>query len=99
MFKAPFSFKGRIRRTEYGISLIIHTIAYFFSLLLGQNAPFLFLILIIPIIWFGLAQSVKRSHDLGNTGWYILIPFYGIWLLFVGGDAGPNEYGEDPKQN
>ena len=26
MFKAPFSFKGRIRRLEYGISVIIHSI-------------------------------------------------------------------------
>jgi uncharacterized membrane protein YhaH (DUF805 family) len=26
MFKKPFSFKGRIRRTEYGISFIIYVV-------------------------------------------------------------------------
>ena len=44
-----------------------------------------------------MAQAVKRSHDLDNTGWYILIPFYGFWLLFAEGTRGNNKYGEDPK--
>ncbi len=26
MFKRPFSFEGRIRRTEYGLSLVIYAI-------------------------------------------------------------------------
>jgi uncharacterized membrane protein YhaH (DUF805 family) len=100
MFKAPFSFEGRIRRTEYGLSNIIYTIFLIVLFVLAMNVPsasFAF-ILIIPMMWFRLAQAAKRSHDLGNSGWFILIPLYGFWLLFGPGIAGENEYGEDPKE-
>ncbi|GJH40994.1 hypothetical protein RCZ04_15440 [Capnocytophaga sp. HP1101] len=51
------------------------------------------------LFWFILAQSVKRSHDLGQSGWYILLPFYNpFFLLFSEGVSGKNEYGEDPKK-
>ena len=28
---------------------------------------------------------IKRAHDLGLSGWYILIPFFGFWLFFAPG--------------
>ncbi len=63
------------------------------------NATFsaLFLLLYIPGYWFICAQNAKRCHDLGNTGWFQLIPFYGLWMLFADGDYGMNVYGENPK--
>ncbi|AJR03748.1 DUF805 domain-containing protein [Siansivirga zeaxanthinifaciens] len=100
MFKNPFSFKGRIRRTEYGLSAIIY---YFFITLtdiLGfQDGEYAipFLILLIPIFWFMLAQGAKRCHDRGNSGWYQIIPFYSLWMLFGDGEYGPNAYGNNPK--
>lgn len=112
MFKAPFSFSGRIRRTEYGISIIIMVfIIYFFMVIIGEITmslrngvpPFLVLILMlivmIPLLWFRLAQGAKRCHDLGNSGWYQLIPFYHFMLLFAEGERFTNRYGEDPKGN
>lgn len=100
MFQAPFLFDGRIRRTEYGISCIVYSISYFFILILaaGTHIPLLFLyLLIIPLLWFSWAQGAKRCHDLGKSGWWQLIPFYGFWLLFEAGQKYPNKYGEDPK--
>ena len=100
MFKAPFSFSGRIRRTEYGISIIINSILNFFlSAIIGStNGDAAFLaILYIPMLWFIWAQGAKRSHDRGNSGWYQLIPIYPVVLLFGEGEIGPNRYGEDPK--
>jgi uncharacterized membrane protein YhaH (DUF805 family) len=99
MFKTPFSFEGRIRRTEYGVSMIIYVIVVVILNLLAMAGPvaaFGF-VLIIPMIWFLWAQGAKRCHDLGNSGWYQLIPFYGLWMLFAAGNVGENEYGHDPK--
>lgn len=58
MFEAPFSFSGRIRRTEYGLSLIINSVLSFFISLIvrGTNGDAVFLfILYIPMCWFILA--------------------------------------------
>ncbi len=100
MFKNPFSFEGRIRRTEYGLSFIILFVGAFISGLIigitGLPAGMVYLLL-IPLYWFFWAQGAKRCHDLGNSGWWQLIPFYGFWLIFVEGEQEINEYGENPK--
>ena len=108
MFKNPFSFEGRIRRTEFGISYIIYSVtAFIFSIVLDKmvendddNIMLLILIYLvyIPLIWFVIAQGAKRSHDRGNSGWYQIIPFYGLWLLFADSESGKNEYGLNPKE-
>jgi len=101
MFKAPFSFKGRIRRTEFGISYIIYTlIAVIAQLLLETEDSFSIIfafLLYILLLWFFIAQSAKRCHDRDNSGWYQIIPFYIFWLLFAESDFGDNSYGPNPK--
>lgn len=104
MFKRPFSFEGRIRRTEYGISFLVYFVWNFIGDVLMQNpepsvGECLFVLLpLIPMIWFLWAQSCKRCHDRGNSGWYQLIPFYFFVLLFGEGEPGSNDYGDNPKE-
>jgi uncharacterized membrane protein YhaH (DUF805 family) len=57
----------------------------------------IFLITFIPMIWLNLAQGAKRCHDRDNSGWYQLIPFYGLWMLFAKGDYEENDYGVSLK--
>lgn len=100
MFKNPFPFKGRIRRTEYGLSYLIFMIIYFGIAIMSEiNESFSIILFftIIPLFWFRLAQGAKRCHDRGNSGWYQIIPFYTLWMLFADSDYGPNEYGPNPK--
>ena len=59
-----------------------------------------YLITLIP----GLAVTIRRLHDTGMSGWYILItliPYIGILILLIfmlqEGTSGPNKYGPDPK--
>lgn len=98
MFSRPFSTEGRIRRLEYGISFII---GYFIMLLVNVlllNKEYSYLVFAyVPIIWFNLAQGAKRCHDLGNSGWYQLIPLYGFWMIFQEGQIEKNRYGTNPK--
>jgi uncharacterized membrane protein YhaH (DUF805 family) len=102
MFTDSFSFEGRIRRLEYGLSLIISSCVGAFNLfILGSSDAFIVIVLYWIILianWeFLLAQGSKRSHDIGNSGWWQLIPFYSLYILFAEGDRGENEYGPNPK--
>jgi len=101
MFKNPFSFDGRIRRMEYGLSIIVYTAFSIISSLIsesgGSAGPIIMLVLLIPMLWFQLSQGAKRCHDLGKSGWWQIIPFYSLWMLFQDGEHGRNEYGPNPK--
>lgn len=99
MFKNPFSFKGRIRRMEYGLSMIIYVflLAIVNSIFQSRGDAMFLLIAYIPLLWFALAQGAKRCHDRGNSGFFQVIPFYGLWMLFADGNIGANEYGYNPK--
>lgn len=96
MFKKPFSFKGRIGRTEYIISYIFFIAFYF---LVGPTVETsdmgsLLGLLMIPILWFLLAQGAKRCHDTGRSGWWQLIPMFWIILLIAKGEIKANKYGD-----
>ena len=99
MFKNSFSFDGRIRRTEYGISLIIFYISLqIISFLIAETKKLEILeLLFIPLIWFIAAQGSKRCHDKGKAGWYQIIPFYVFALIFTDGDNRENKYGLNSK--
>lgn len=102
MFKNPFSFKGRIRRTEYGLSLIIFYVLYILvaSMVQGSGSgKEIFIVFYIPLFWFLWTQGTKRCHDRNNSGLFQIIPYYVFWLVFAEGDIGENEYGPSPKGN
>lgn len=99
MFANLISFEGRIRRAEFAITLILcyfvrsSLLAIFGELNLLSTISSVFLVLIF------FSQSVKRLHDMDQTGWLAILPVYNpILLLFVDGTRGKNQYGEDPKR-
>ena len=55
-------------------------------------------------LWVGLATGVKRAHDRGKSGWWLLlllVPLAGFiwWLVDLGileGDEGANRFGPVP---
>lgn len=101
--KHLFSFKGRIGRLEYFLTFIIYTFAYAMPMQaipaddLSAGFSLVWLLLFVPAIWILYAQGAKRSHDIGNSGWYQLIPFYILWMTFAKGDKHDNEYGPSRK--
>lgn len=99
MFTNIFSFSGRIRRLEYGLTFILTYVAIFVAALVSaalQSEAVLFA-LYVPILWVYLAQGCKRCHDRGNSGVFQIIPFYGLWMLFADSEPGANQYGPNPK--
>ncbi|MFC5046257.1 DUF805 domain-containing protein [Aquimarina hainanensis] len=107
-------FNGRARRKEYWFfalfNLLFAIVAIILDNVLGiaireiGYGP-LYGIYALATIIPGLAVAVRRLHDIGKSGWMILIafiPFIGaIWLLILfttDSDPGENEYGPNPKQ-
>lgn len=94
--------RGRIRRRYYILSLI--PIFFAFKIIevgLYNTESILmhdfFLVFALFVIWINIGLRIMRSHDVGNSGWCVLIPFYGIWLIFANSEKGTNKYGQNPK--
>ncbi len=101
-------FDGRVRRRtfwtfvliNFAISIAITVVIGILSDALASMLSGLFgLAVLLPSIGLG----IRRLHDTGRSGLFMLlalIPFVGLVLLYfcaLEGDAGPNEYGPDPK--
>lgn len=92
-------FSGRARRKEYWMFYLINVIISILLSVIGTAIDFIFLgniyslALLVPTI----AVGVRRMHDTNHSGWFLLVPFYNLYLLCINGDAGENKYGADPK--
>ena len=100
------NFKGRSRRSAYWyaylFNLLVTVPIAMFSL---QIDPTTGVVTYGPLyyIWGlgnmipGLAVAVRRMHDVGKSGWFILIPIYNIVLLATDSQPGTNNYGPAVK--
>lgn len=92
------TFEGRASRSEYWWYALG---SFIVSLLLGL-IPFVGLLISLALFIPGLAVAVRRLHDTGRSGWFMLlalIPFVGaiVLLVFMVQPSGPaNKWGEGP---
>ena len=99
-------FNGRVRRKEYWsfilVYLIISVVLGVVDQILGKLG-FLGFLFSLALLLPSLGLLVRRLHDTGKSGWWILLGFTGIgvfvvlYFACVEGTVGSNEYGEDPK--
>lgn len=113
VLKKYAEFNGRSRRTEYWMFQLINFVIYIvlygagFALMksgIGYILLVICLIYALAIIIPSLAVCVRRLHDTGKSGWWILIgliPIIGgiVLLIFMVLDSEPgsNQYGPNPK--
>ena len=81
-------FNGRASRSEYWW--------FFLATFIVSYIPFIGFIASIAALLPSIAVAVRRMHDTGHSGWFVLIPFYNLYLCIIAGTPGPNEYGDDP---
>jgi len=107
-------FRGRARRKEYWMFVLFYLIFAIVAVILDnvlgtaiENIGYgLFYILyVLAVLIPYLAVTVRRLHDVGKSGWMILIaliPLIGsIWLLVlmcIDSNPGENQYGPNPKE-
>lgn len=82
------SAEGRIGRRDFWIGFVIIMVA---SLVLNL-IPFLGQLIALLLIWPNICITAKRLHDMGKTGWLMLIPagvsvVCGVIALVAGGMA------------
>lgn len=106
-------FNGRSRRKEYWMFLLFNVIVsivlgiidmligtYSMNTGVGVLSGVYMLVVLIP----GIAVTIRRLHDTGRSGWWILIALVpiigGIWLLvlmFLDSQKESNQWGASPK--
>ena len=93
------TFSGRARRKEYWMFFLFNMIfSFIFGFICGLiGVPELANLYTLVVLLPSIAVAVRRMHDVGKSGWYILIPIYNLVLTVTEGDNGDNEYGADPK--
>lgn len=102
-------FKGRARRKEYWMFylfwLAFSFLAMLIDLMIFEGVPIFATLFSFFIFIPSLAVEVRRLHDVGASGWMLLvafIPIVGIiWLIVLfckAGEPGTNEWGDNPKE-
>ena len=116
--KVLFSLQGRISRGTFWavclalfamnciVGILVRAVGPVLVVALGEGVAWAFLCLWLAVCtWVGLATQVKRWHDMGRSGWMVLlnlVPAIGhlvslVWLGSVKGTKGPNRYGDEPQ--
>ena len=107
-------FTGRARRAEYWYFVLFNFIV---SILIGLSLGVIAGLLNVPALVYlvhlwslavfipSLAVSVRRLHDIGRSGWWLLlslIPLVGAIILIIwyctDSQPGANQYGPNPKE-
>ena len=95
----------RIGRKNYILGLLFSFVLTLLVLIIGSYFDiFLVLYLLILVLLFSL--HVRRFHDLGMSGWYMLSLFIPVvnlimfifYLLLTPGEENSNKYGEVPQK-
>jgi len=114
LIKSLFLFQGRIKRSTYWLAVapfFMLSIIILIASLLRETYPedinkilLLAFIFYVPATWILISSYIKRWHDLGKSGWMVLIQFIPVInvliFIYLGAAAGntySNKYGEPPK--
>jgi serine/threonine-protein kinase len=81
------NFKGRTNRRVYWNFTLISCLISLIPIIGFVH----YLFILIPSI----SIAVRRMHDVGKSGWFVLIPIYGFILSVIKGNPYKNEYGEN----
>ncbi|MCI9173142.1 DUF805 domain-containing protein [uncultured Duncaniella sp.] len=86
-YKKYADFNGRSTRAEYWYPCLYMLICYVILLCLGKTGMILYGIFALANIIPSLAVGIRRMHDIGKSGWWILINLVpvigGIWFIVL----------------
>jgi uncharacterized membrane protein YhaH (DUF805 family) len=91
-------FTGRAGRAEYWYFVLVNVIISVVLGVIGGAIGFKFLgnVYSLAVLVPSVAVGVRRMHDVGKSGWFLLIPIYNLILAVTPGVPQSNEYGPTP---
>lgn len=102
VLKQYADFSGRARRKEYWMYALFNLIIIYGVIILAlvlkiKALMFLANIYALATMIPSLAVGVRRMHDVGKSGWFLLVPIYSLILACTDSEAGTNKWGSNPK--
>ncbi|MBS9781302.1 MAG: DUF805 domain-containing protein [Gammaproteobacteria bacterium] len=115
-----YSLSGRIGRLQYLAYSVLISLVTLPIWVLGVAiiptfnispdsalVPIIIFVSLLPwIFYWSFIYPIRRLHDLGHTGWLILINLvplvniiFSLYLIFAPGEKTSNEYGAMPRPN
>jgi len=93
-------FNGRAARPEFWWFFLFQLVVYIVASLIHG---LVYWVAVAALLLPGLAVGVRRLHDIGKSGWWVLlalVPIIGLVLLYFAaqpGQPGSNDYGPQPS--
>ena len=82
-FRRFSDFRGRSNKLQYRSFLFFYVLTDLLLSAFGGGSTTLNNIVMLCLLLPLLAVQIRRSHDTGKSGWWILLPFYSIYLIFA----------------
>lgn len=87
-FQKYATFNGRASRSEYWWFWLVCMVAGYI--------PYVGIVISLATLLPVIAAGVRRLHDTGHCGWWIIVPIVNLVFLATKGQEFVNEYGEVP---
>jgi uncharacterized membrane protein YhaH (DUF805 family) len=98
VLKKYAEFDGRAGRREFWMFVFYNFIVSLtLSLLTGGREGAISTLYSLAVFLPSIGVSIRRMHDVDKSGWFILIPFYNLYLAIIQGTVGSNRFGPDTK--
>ena len=85
--------RGKSSRFQFNSFLVFYILLNLFVQTVNPNQEILnnviWVLSLIPMF----AVEIRRAHDVGKSGWWVLVPFFPIYLMFK------NSVPQEPDSN
>ena len=99
-----FTIEGRASRSEYWWFWVTIMIAQIGLTIVDSALGTPLMLLVLALMPASITAAIRRMHDIGKSGWWLLISFIPLigglvllyWFIFDGGQPHANQYGAVP---
>ena len=87
---------GRSSRAEYWSTFFAFNLVAFISIFISEA---LYGLLVIASLLIGIGLGIRRMHDAGVSGWFLIIPFANLIYSLSKSEPKENKWGPVPSES